>query len=307
MTFTPLVSIIIPIYNGYDFLRFSLESSINQSYNNLEIIIVDDGSDNPERIYEIANSISSDVIVIHKKNGGVSSALNTGLRQMSGDFFIWLSHDDVLDKDFVINAVNSIKDFDVIVQDTRHINQAGIIIKLQSFITSQRYKRILRNKNNLLMMILSGKVSLNGCAMMIRKKVLDVHEGFPEEYRYIQDYVLWLEMLLNERTFKFLDRVGTFNRMHFMQQSHNKQLLETETTLFFINSDYLLIGDKKFSELEIYSAIASYSNRINNVFLRKLYLSKIFKIDMLFAITHQFRLALIRLTINVYSKFRGRI
>lgn len=90
----PLVSVIIPVYNGGNYLRQAIDSVINQTYPNIEIIVVNDGSHDDGETEKIATSYGEKIIYLKKENGGVSSALNFGIRQMRGKFFSWLSHDD---------------------------------------------------------------------------------------------------------------------------------------------------------------------------------------------------------------------
>lgn len=89
----PLVSIVIPVYNGEDYLKEAIDSALGQSYPKVEIIVVNDGSvDGTE---QVAKSYGKKIRYIYKENGGVSSALNVGIKNMTGEYFCWLSHDDV--------------------------------------------------------------------------------------------------------------------------------------------------------------------------------------------------------------------
>ena len=89
----PLVSIIIPVYNGEKYMREAIDSALNQTYKNIEVIVVNDGSkDNTD---EIALSYGDKIRYFKKENGGVSTALNLGIKEMKGEYFCWLSHDDV--------------------------------------------------------------------------------------------------------------------------------------------------------------------------------------------------------------------
>lgn len=94
----PLLSVIIPIYNVADYLAECLDSIINQTYKNLEIILVNDGStDNSPEIIEEYKRKDPRIRVINKENGGLSSARNAGLDIMSGDYVIFVDSDDTLD------------------------------------------------------------------------------------------------------------------------------------------------------------------------------------------------------------------
>jgi glycosyltransferase involved in cell wall biosynthesis len=93
-----LISIIIPIYNVEKYLKQCLDSVINQTYSNLEIILVNDGStDSSGEICEQYKKSDKRIRVIHKKNGGLSSARNEGIRQSSGEWIGFIDSDDYVD------------------------------------------------------------------------------------------------------------------------------------------------------------------------------------------------------------------
>ena len=95
----PLVSIIIPIYNIEKFIRCCVDSVCNQSYKNLDIILVDDGSqDNCPRICDEYSLKDSRIQSLHKINGGLSDARNYGMKFAKGDFIFFLDGDDFIRK-----------------------------------------------------------------------------------------------------------------------------------------------------------------------------------------------------------------
>lgn len=101
MTF-PLISIIVPIYNVEPYLRESLDAIIHQTYSNLEIILVDDGS--PDHCAEICDEYAlkdKRIKVIHQTNAGVGNARNTGLDAMTGAYCIFPDPDDCMDADSI--------------------------------------------------------------------------------------------------------------------------------------------------------------------------------------------------------------
>lgn len=96
----PRISVIIPVYNVEPYLRRCLESVVLQTYKNLEIILVDDGStDKSGSICDEYALNDERINVIHKKNGGLSSACNVGLAAATGDWIGWVDSDDWAEQD----------------------------------------------------------------------------------------------------------------------------------------------------------------------------------------------------------------
>lgn len=98
----PLISVIVPIYKVEKYLSRCIESIQKQSYSKLEIILVDDGS--PDKCPKICDNyalLDKRIKVIHKPNGGISSARNAGLDVMTGDFVTYVDSDDFIHKDFI--------------------------------------------------------------------------------------------------------------------------------------------------------------------------------------------------------------
>jgi len=105
-----LVSIIIPVFNNVNLLRDSLSSVINQTYDNIEIIIVDDGSKEYKKILLICKQFNKKIKIIRfKHNKGVSSALNKGISISKGKYINWLSHDDLFFPTKIEEQVKSLK------------------------------------------------------------------------------------------------------------------------------------------------------------------------------------------------------
>ena len=102
-----LISIIIPVYNVEKYIRYCLESVINQTYKNLEIIIVDDGSkDSSGQIADEYALKDSRIKVIHKENGGLSDARNFGIKKAQGDYLIFIDSDDYVDVTMIEKLYN---------------------------------------------------------------------------------------------------------------------------------------------------------------------------------------------------------
>lgn len=105
-----LISIIIPVYNVEDYLEEAVISVCNQTYKKLEIILVDDGStDNSSKICDELSLNDCRIKVIHKNNGGLSSARNAGLEIATGDYIGFVDSDDYIVQDMFENLLNAFK------------------------------------------------------------------------------------------------------------------------------------------------------------------------------------------------------
>jgi len=97
-----LVSIIVPVYNVSAYLNECIDSLIIQSYSNIEIILVDDGStDGSGQICDQYSKLDDRIVVIHKKNGGLSDARNAGLNAMHGQYVAFVDSDDWIDEQMI--------------------------------------------------------------------------------------------------------------------------------------------------------------------------------------------------------------
>lgn len=104
-----LISVIIPVYNVQQYLERCIKSVIEQSYNNLEIILVDDGStDNCGKICDDYSNKDIRIKVIHQENGGVSKARNTGLDNAKGKYISFIDSDDFVHKDYILNMYTNL-------------------------------------------------------------------------------------------------------------------------------------------------------------------------------------------------------
>lgn len=188
----PLVSIVMPVYNGGDYLKEAIDSALAQTYNNIEIIIVNDGSDDGGITEKIALSYGERVRYFRKKNGGVATALNLGIRNMRGGYFTWLSHDDIYLTDKIQRQVELVcqsgSDM-TIVYGNYHVldminGRSSIERKERSFPIEYLDKSIYP--------VMAGAVA--GCTVFFHKKHFDRIGYFDEGLKTTQDYDFWFRL-----------------------------------------------------------------------------------------------------------------
>ena len=187
------VSIIIPVYNAEKFIESCIESALEQSYKDIEIIAIDDGSiDNSLKILE---KFQGKIKIIHKENGGTATALNTGIREMRGDWFKWLSADDILYPNAVeelIKESQKIKDKSNVILYSNYdmIDSDGKIIK--QFIEPDYNELPNFSRNVILLDCFYG----NGITTLIHKSVFEKCGLFDEKIGFQEDYEFWLRCCL---------------------------------------------------------------------------------------------------------------
>ena len=109
---TPRISVIVPVYNVEDYLKRCVNSLINQTYSNIEVLLIDDGStDSSGKLCDEISITDNRIIVIHKQNGGLSSARNTGIKNSSGEYITFIDSDDWIALDTYEYSIKLMKQF----------------------------------------------------------------------------------------------------------------------------------------------------------------------------------------------------
>ena len=178
----PKVSIIIPIYNVEQYLPKCLDSVINQTYKNLEIICVNDCSldDSLEICQQYATKDSRIKIIDRKQNGGLSATRNSGLEVASGEYVYFIDSDDYIDLDYIEKMVS-----EAIKNDAKVVLNTNILYKINGR-ESQHMPEL--TKNNISNVFLPANecvwnVIWNACAYLWKKSFLDsINARFPQGY-----------------------------------------------------------------------------------------------------------------------------
>ncbi|MBR2830925.1 glycosyltransferase, partial [Candidatus Saccharibacteria bacterium] len=192
----PKVSIVIPVYNGEKYVKYAIDSALAQTYKNLEVVVVDDGS--TDKTEKIAKSYGGRIRYIKKKNGGVSSALNLAIEKMRGEYFSWLSHDDMYEPNKIETEIRFL-------QENNYIGKKVIVFS-DYYLIDTRGKIIAKSRKDHEEIeqkpeytFLKGHI--NGLSLLIPKDAFSEYGGFDTELICTQDYVKWKEMA---RTYKFV-------------------------------------------------------------------------------------------------------
>lgn len=191
--FAPLVSIVIPVYNGANYMEEAIDSALAQTYKNIEIIVVNDGSKDGGKTDTIAKAYGDKIRYFSKENGGCGSALNLGIAKMQGDYFSWLSHDDKYHPSKVehqINILSTLNDKNTIIYGGYElINTKSEITNTVHLDTTYSLDKL----NTRLFPLLRGLI--HGCSLLIPAIYFTEVGIFDETLPSTQDYALWFDIM----------------------------------------------------------------------------------------------------------------
>ena len=215
-TFNPLVSIVIPVYNGSNFLAQAIDTALDQTYKNIEIVVVNDGSKDEGATEKVALLYGDKVKYYSKPNGGVSSALNYGIEKMQGEYFSWLSHDDLYEPEKVECEIDELakihdKENAIICCADALIDADGKPIYHPSLKLEGRY-----TGEELFKTFFTKHLIINGCTLLIHKSVFARCGNF-STFKYIQDIECWVKFMLNNVSFHFIKMPLVKMRVHECQ------------------------------------------------------------------------------------------
>lgn len=231
---TDLISIVIPVYNVSKYLKKCLDSVVSQTYKNLEILLVDDGSsDESGIICDTYSRKDNRVIVFHNENGGVSRARNFGLNKATGRYITFIDSDDYVSCDYVECLYNGLKDnyVDMSVIAPINFSSEGVYTKI-------KIKNQICTCNQFLKIILEEK-KLNGVCWgklykldICRKIKFDENMKIAEDMKFLIDYLSISNgvQILNEYKYYYYLRKGSavhsgFNNSYFDEINYCRYLM----------------------------------------------------------------------------------
>ena len=237
--YNPLVSIIIPVYNGANYVQNAIECALNQTYTNIEVLVINDGSNDNGETETAVKKYENRVRYIKKENGGVSSALNLAIREMRGEWFSWLSHDDAYYPDKVkkqVEAVNMLMETEKLPKEKIVIYGANERIDKHGDVILKKKFNVKNQENNIDLILSNIKhYIICGCAVLVSKEALLRVGGFNEQIRTVSDAECFYKLLFDGCRFYFLYDVLVQSRQHKSQVGKTKaELLERETDDFHV-------------------------------------------------------------------------
>ncbi len=249
-----MISIIVPVYNAEEYLEKCLESLIHQTYTNIEIILINDGS--RDHSLEICQKYAQEdkrIVVVSQENQGVSVARNNGLEHVLGDFICFVDADDYLDEDFCEKMLKKLQDTQVDVVMCSHRN---VVYETQKYHKRSVGKRVV--KKDIINLLFDPEFDVVLWAKLFRRNVFDGLR-FPDGLIH-EDTYLFVDILKQCVSFAFFPEVLYNHIIHesSIMTTINKNRLDEITAYehwlsFFQNDPLYPKALKKTLEAIIYT------------------------------------------------------
>jgi len=231
------ISIIVPVYNGGEYINETLKSCVSQGYDNYEVLIVDDsssdnGCDIIERfIYDNKDTFPSIRFLKNDINLGLAKTVNLAVQESLGEFVLILGHDDILLKDHLSTMIKCFDIPDVILASCNAcvINQSG---ELTGQFVSNSEK--LRKRTEVHTLAISQSNFICSCGLLMRRKEFLSVGGWDERFRNYGEWLLWIK-LSNKGRFAFSLTKTAHYRVHStnISQTFKRESVKLELSQYF--------------------------------------------------------------------------
>ena len=207
-----LISVIVPVYNTGAYLEKCVNSILEQEYSEIEILIIDDGSNDEftAKTCDKIISISSKISVYHKKNGGSASARNFGINKANGEYIAFVDSDDYIDRDMYSNLIYNLKDNNIdLALAAMHIHESN-----NEYYEYTNVQRGITDKKEIIHNFLLG-LWHSSCTNLYKKEILE-NIQFPEN-EINEDFLFNYQVIKNVKNawvdpspyYHYMRRIGS--------------------------------------------------------------------------------------------------
>ena len=229
--YNPKISIVIPAYNASNYLAEAIDSALAQTYSDVEIIVVNDGSKDNGATREVALSYGEKIRYFEKENGGSSSALNMGIANMKGEWFSWLSHDDLYVPEKLEKQIEYIRASGIDISELpKHIffsaseliDYSGKTIRACNPKVEKRLaKKIEAFPHKGYLVAEPTEYLFHGCSCLVHKDAFDDVGTFDEKMRLLNDVDLWYRLQVADYKIHYFPEPLVKGRVHAKQVSRS--------------------------------------------------------------------------------------
>lgn len=213
------VSIIVPVYNGEKYIERCLDSLTSQTYSNLEIIVINDGSTD-STLSKIKKY--KQIKIIDKENSGVSSSRNFGIEKMTGDYVFFCDADDWLDEKAIEIAVLNIKGFEALRFGHYVATEGSVIKKVNDDDVFSDIDKVIENNDEIITNLLSNKTEGHLWNYLFDARIIKENDiRFNENLFYQEDVVFLLEYFLK------IEKVRLLKEAYYYYYKNSNSVTQT--------------------------------------------------------------------------------
>lgn len=232
----PKVSVIVPVYNVEKYLKQCLNSIVNQTYKNLEIIIVNDGTkDNSMKIVEEYLQ-DKRIKVINKENGGLGSARNRGIEEATGDYISFVDSDDYISLNIYEELLKKIEENDIIIFNYSKFDDKSGEILYEKYINDKELETIIPNEYN----YLYSKISTSCWNKLYKTSYIRENS-----FKFLE--ILYEDVLWN------IEVIFKTSKINLVNKSYYYYRINRNDSIMGKSSKGRSKNDKKFQEFQKYS------------------------------------------------------
>lgn len=230
------ISIIVPVYNSEKYLEKCISSLIYQTYKNLEIIVVNDGSiDKSKSVINKFSKKDGRIKVINKKNSGVSDTRNVGINASSGDYLLFVDSDDYIDLEYVEKSVQYIEQNDLDYLKCSYIELVGSTESRVAYYSS----KIFTKEEVIHEISITDNFSSIGGVFVNKNVIVNNNIKFNNEYKHGEDLLFNYNCIIKSR------RVGYFNECNYYYVKNSDSVsnsIQIESIYRYVNDNLLVIN-----------------------------------------------------------------
>ncbi|TKB23973.1 glycosyltransferase family 2 protein [Desulfopila sp. IMCC35006] len=232
MNSDPLVSVIIPAYNAASYIEETIRSITNQTYKNLEIIVVDDGS--TDQTSEVVTRFASKVHYCYQPNsGGAAVPRNKGIDYSQGILICFMDADDLMPPDRIRLQVDFLKrhpEVGLVFSDYINFNEKGLFEE-SHFRSCPKFQKVLNDRDEIVMAnsciyLILENFGITG-SLMFRRELLEIVNGFETTLNACEDFHFYYMLARNTKT-GIINNIGMLRRFHGDNMTSNSLLMLTE-------------------------------------------------------------------------------
>jgi glycosyltransferase involved in cell wall biosynthesis len=241
------VSIIITCYNYGRFVRDAIDGALNQSYDNVEVVVVNDGSTDDS--HDVISTYKDRIVYINQKNQGAARARNTGILNSTGNFILCLDADDWVSETYVEDAINLIEDDYSIISPVAVFTDSEL--NATSEIWPSRYI-IDTNGNTLNDIIFVNRA--NSCSLF-SKKLWELSEKYDDIAPRGEDWLFWMSLLKLGCKIKY---IAMSNTPHYKYRKHGISRIANcsdESVLLYAFKKHFNVNNRKSFIHKLYEVI----------------------------------------------------